>query len=254
MTYAHILLLFVILPTALLAMRASRLPRHFWRVPLIISVLAVVWTTPWDNYLVATGVWWYDTARVIGWRIGYVPVEEYGFFIAMSYFTATLFAVLLGWFSAESRPQYATRRDPVRGIAVVISALAVALALTLLVDGRGAGRYLGLLSAWVAPPLALQLWFGSDIIWRARRAVAATVVSATLWLCVADGLAIAQGIWTINPEQTIGVSIGNLPLEEILFFLLTNVLVTCAAALLLAPETLPRLRTLFAPPLQAARS
>jgi lycopene cyclase domain-containing protein len=44
-------------------------------------VIAVVYTTPWDNYLVATGVWWYDPQLVTGLVLGWVPIEEYTFFI-----------------------------------------------------------------------------------------------------------------------------------------------------------------------------
>jgi lycopene cyclase domain-containing protein len=44
-------------------------------------VIALVYTTPWDNYLVATNVWWYDPELVTGIVIGWVPIEEYTFFI-----------------------------------------------------------------------------------------------------------------------------------------------------------------------------
>ena len=39
-------------------------------------LLAVLYTAPWDNYLVATRVWWYDPALVSGIVLGYVPIEE----------------------------------------------------------------------------------------------------------------------------------------------------------------------------------
>ena len=44
-------------------------------------MVAVLYTTPWDNYLVATGVWWYDPHLVAGLVLGWVPIEEYTFFI-----------------------------------------------------------------------------------------------------------------------------------------------------------------------------
>ena len=42
-------------------------------------VVALIYTTPWDNYLVARGVWHYPAESVL-FRIGYVPFEEYLFF------------------------------------------------------------------------------------------------------------------------------------------------------------------------------
>ncbi len=44
-------------------------------------LVALAYTTPWDNYLVATGVWYYDPARVWNIVLGYVPLEEYLFFV-----------------------------------------------------------------------------------------------------------------------------------------------------------------------------
>ena len=59
-------------------------------------LLAVLYTTPWDNYLVATQVWYYNPKLVTGLLIGYVPIEEYTFFIV-----ETLLAGLWWWFLAR---------------------------------------------------------------------------------------------------------------------------------------------------------
>src|SRR5512142_2773651 len=58
--------------------------RNGWAVWMAIGIhilLAVIYTTPWDNYLVATGVWYYNPNLVTGLVIGYVPIEEYTFFV-----------------------------------------------------------------------------------------------------------------------------------------------------------------------------
>ena len=46
----------------------------------------MIYTTPWDNYLVATGVWYYNPQLVTGIVFGYVPIEEYTFFILETLF------------------------------------------------------------------------------------------------------------------------------------------------------------------------
>ena len=67
------------------------------------------------------------------------------------------------------------------------------------------------------------------------------IVPLTLYLSLSDALAIGSGTWTINPEQSLDLLLGGiLPLEELLFFLLTNTLVTFGVTLMLAPETLAR--------------
>jgi len=44
-----------------------------WFMVLALVIVAVVWTTPWDNYLVATGVWFYDPALVTGITLALPP-------------------------------------------------------------------------------------------------------------------------------------------------------------------------------------
>ena len=54
-------------------------------------------------------------------------------------------------------------------------------------------------------------------------------------------MAIQIGIWTISPQQTTGIHLpGGLPLEEFLFFLVTNVLVGFGVTLALAQESQAR--------------
>lgn len=95
MTYSLFLILFVILPTVVLFFLMRRTIR--WRhvgLLAILATIAVVYTTPWDNYLVATGVWYYDPKLVMGITLGYVPIEEYTFFILQT-FMSGMFALLL---------------------------------------------------------------------------------------------------------------------------------------------------------------
>src|SRR5512147_2432394 len=70
--------------------------RAVWAAIGVHVLLAVVYTTPWDNYLVATGVWYYNPKLVTGLVIGYVPIEEYTFFIV-----ETILAGLWWWFLAR---------------------------------------------------------------------------------------------------------------------------------------------------------
>lgn len=44
---------------------------------------ALVWTTPWDNWLVYRKAWWYCERCVVS-KVGWVPVEEYAFVSASS--------------------------------------------------------------------------------------------------------------------------------------------------------------------------
>ena len=115
MTYFGVLALFILPPIAVLMVVV---PRDLWRrlihgrgkvhkepylVLLAHVVIALVYTTPWDNYLVATGVWWYAQNLVNGIVIGYVPIEEYTFFILQTLMTG-LWVITL-WRISELQPE-----------------------------------------------------------------------------------------------------------------------------------------------------
>jgi putative membrane protein len=111
----------------------------------------------------------------------------------------------------------------------------------MLASGWDPGTYLGLELAWALPPIALQLIVGADVLWRHRRRVATAVLGLTLYLAAADFLAIGAGVWTIDPAQSLNLFLGGeLPVEELVFFLLTNTLVICGLTLSLDPVTWQR--------------
>ncbi|MCL4833223.1 MAG: lycopene cyclase domain-containing protein [Caldilineaceae bacterium] len=243
MTYFAFLALFVGIPIVLLLgvawldVRAGRRrPAALanWPVAggiLLHALIALLYTTPWDNYLVATGVWWYDPALVTGVVLGWVPIEEYTFFVVQP--------ILAGlWLTALTRrlPRVDFAPNPaIRwfGVAFLGTVWLGAVAIPLL--GWRPGTYLFLELAWALPPIALQWGFGGDILWRNRRLVLLALVPLTLYLSGADAIAIGAGTWTIDPAQSTGWLLGGvLPIEEFIFFGLTNTLVTFGLVLIWA--------------------
>jgi lycopene beta-cyclase len=111
------------------------------------------------------------------------------------------------------------------------------VSVVLLAVGWQPGTYLGLELVWALPPIALQLAFGADILWRYRWIVLWGIAAPTLYLSAGDTFAIGAGTWTIDPMQSTGILIGGLPIEEFVFFLLTNSLVVLGTLLVLAAES-----------------
>ncbi|GAC1438290.1 MAG: hypothetical protein NVSMB65_12600 [Chloroflexota bacterium] len=89
----------------------------------------------------------------------------------------------------------------------------------------GHATYLVFELVWGLPVLALQWVVGWTVLWRSRARWAAAALLATAYLCAADGWAIADGIWSINPARSTGLRPLGLPIEEAIFFLLTNLMV-----------------------------
>lgn len=99
----------------------------------------------------------------------------------------------------------------------------------------GRWAYLVHLLAWTGPVLAGQLWllhrrYGGETR-RVLRAILPPALAVTGWLAATDHLALRAGIWRLDPDRHVGLTIGVVPLEEILFFLMTNLLVACGVAL-----------------------
>lgn len=236
MTYLAFLLVFVVPPLLVLGAGAARHAGAFGRqgrlaVPAT-AALALVYTTPWDNYLVWRGVWIYGPDRVVG-VIGYVPVEEYLFFLLQPLVTGSLLLWLVARRLARGPVPTAPARLAVRlGGALAGFAMAGAGIWML---GHERTLYLGLILAWAAPLGALMwLVMGHEVARYAREALTA-IVLPTLWLWVADRIAIGAGIWSIADRYTVGVTPLGLPLEEAVFFLATNVMVVLGVLLFLAP-------------------
>ncbi len=98
MTYPLFLSIYLVIPIIVIGfLLRHRIRTRWWLIAVGLTILvALVYTTPWDNYLVATGVWYYDPARVWNIILGYVPLEEYLFFVLQVILTGLLTLWLIG--------------------------------------------------------------------------------------------------------------------------------------------------------------
>ena len=194
----------------------------------LLAILAVVYTTPWDNYLVATQVWGYGPDRVLG-VIGYVPIEEYCFFVLQTILTGLWFFFVQNWIPITDKETASPKTK-------VIGSL---LLLVLTVSGvffifNELSIYLGLILVWATPVLLLQWMVGGEYLPSNIKAFLWAVILPTVYLCIADAVAIHEGVWEISKAQILGLHLGPLPLEEAVFFLMTNLMLVQGLTLFLA--------------------
>ena len=261
MTYFTFLLIFVAIPIAVLSVvtivdyrRGHWLPARFvaikpWLALLGLCVVALLYTTLWDNYLVASGVWYYDPALINGLVIGWVPIEEYTFFMVQPVLTGLWFFWLMRTMPCASSPVTAPHRVRVVGLVLFGS---VWLVSTLLLAGTFVSAdlkpltYLTLELSWALIPVIIQTGFGGHILWRHRTVIAVAIATSTLYLSASDAVAISAGTWAISPQQSLDWLIGGvLPFEEFTFFLLTNVLIVFGLTLVISSESQVRLKQLL---------
>ena len=252
MTYFGFLAYYLCIPIAILGAVAWWDGRHGRTMPAVLgswspyaaiaahAIVALVYTTPWDNYLVATRVWWYRPELVTGVVFGWVPIEEYTFFILQPIFTGLWFIFLARRLPVPTVPLASGSHRWFRWGGLVLCTAIWIPAVAVLWTGSQPLTYMALLMAWALPPVMLQLGFGGDILWHFRRLVFLTLVPATIYLSVADATAIESGTWTINPLQSVNILVGGLPIEEIVFFLMTNVLISFGMTLVLAQASQER--------------
>lgn len=110
----------------------------------------------------------------------------------------------------------------------------------------GHATYLVLELGWALPVIAVQWLAGPRCLWASRRPLLASIGVATAYLSLADAFAIANGIWSISSARTLALRVGPLPIEEAIFFLVTNVMVAQSIVLLRSDEPRSRLKRLFA--------
>lgn len=242
MTYLTFLILFLVIPIALLWVSRRPLPssinprRARWSLALV-CLIAFTYTTPWDNYLVYRNVWGYGADRVLA-TIGYVPVEEYLFFILQPILTGLFLYRLLEKQRHIDLKLSVVNRFLGSGFFIAITVLGVAC-----LRASDSALYMGLILTWAAPVL-LGLWaYAGDLFWSLRRPFALGITLPTVYLWVADRIAIGLDIWHISNTYSFDIDPLGLPIEEAVFFLVTNLLVVKGTLLFLYGDILAEARS-----------
>ena len=254
MTYFEFLLLFIIIPLIffliLNILQKSRDEFSVLQYSGIIglSVIALIYTTPWDNYLVAEAIWFYDEALVTGLTIGWVPIEEYTFFIVQTILTGVIFVwVIKNTDFSKHSDQIGKKSNLIRLVSLLfIVILWIPMFFILVFKLDESLTYLSLILAWGLIPIGLQLIYGGDIIWKHKKVVFGLITVIGSYLSLIDAFAIDSGIWTITQSTSLGILIGGiLPIEEAIFFFLTTSLVIFSMILFFDRESVLRAKKMM---------
>ncbi|KAI8991654.1 Lycopene beta-cyclase [Mycotypha africana] len=198
-----------------------------------LTLVAFSTASLWDNYIVYHRAWSYCPSCVTA-VIGYVPLEEYMFFIIMTLMTVAFTNLVMRWhlhsfFIKPDTPLIQSlmiRLIPIAGL-LAISYKAWITAVP------GKSLFYGSCILWYACPVLALLWFGAgEYMLRRPIAVLTSIIVPTVFLCWVDTVAIGAGTWDISLRTSTGkMVLPHLPVEEFMFFLLINtvlVFATCA--------------------------
>lgn len=227
LTYLEVHLYYTLPPTIILYLLLRPVLSNFDKMKVaVLCTVAVAYTTPWDNYIIYHKAWWYRKDAVIG-TIGYVPIEEYMFFIIQTVFTTLWTSLCNRW---TMNALHLRQPDPLKRAVLrygVMGALA-ALGCWGWLNAIPATKtfYLGSI-AWWALLVVIVIWFlaGTYIVSRLSSLYACILVP-TVYLCYVDVIALRAKVWHINEATSLELFlVDDLPIEEIIFFLVTNVIV-----------------------------
>jgi len=185
-----------------------------------IVLLALAYTTPWDNYLIHRGVWWYGDGAVAD-RLWLAPIEEYLFVLLLPVVATLWLAVVSPSFEWPAEP--VTMTIPDRSLGILAGSSVGILGLAMLTHDPT--FYMGAILAWAGPVLALQWAVGWSYLAARWRLVTVATITPAIYFAAADRIAIEFGIWTISERYTTGLAVSGLPIEEGAFFLVTTLFV-----------------------------
>jgi lycopene cyclase domain-containing protein len=197
-----------------------------------------------DNWWVANGIWYYDPQLICGVVIGWVPIEEYTFFVLQTLMVGLFVLWGNSYFKHSEIVEWPHKK--IRVISIIFVLLIWIISILILISGFAKGIYFSLIIIWSFPPVILQLAFGVDILWQRKKVVLFSIFISTLYLSWADALAISIGIWTVELNTSLGILIGDiLPVEEILFFLMTDMLIVFAITLGIERKSYSRIKEIL---------
>lgn len=235
LTYAEVHLYYTIPPTIILYLFMRPLIGNFEKVKLFVLVtLALIYTTPWDNYIIYHKAWWYRKEAVFG-TIGFVPVEEYFFFIIQTIFTSLWTTMCSRWtlnslyLSSPDRKQFElTRYSMISVLSVIIlTGWSYAIPAT-------KTFYMGSIAWWSVFVLVIIWVMAGSYIKQRSLPTLLSVVVPSIYLCWVDIIALRARVWHINEATSLEIFPWNdLPLEEMVFFFVTNTVVVNAIPIVL---------------------
>jgi lycopene cyclase domain-containing protein len=205
----------------------------------LVLLAVMIFTTPWDNLAAKWGIWGFPREKY-SLQIGYLPVEEYAFFLLQSMGVILAVRALFRFF-----PDWLTGQETSIGLgtliclgASVIPWTIVALQLRWLRRKAGPRVNYAIHLAWFLPVIYIQ-WIIAPFLFLGHAGLLALVTAAFGgYYTLADLAAVRAGTWFFDEKQITGVKLGGvLPWEEIAFFFLTSLLVAQSYLLLLPADS-----------------
>lgn len=201
-----------------------------------VLVIVMIFTTPWDNFAAKWGIWGFPRNRVLGW-VGYLPIEEYLFFLLQSMNVMLLTRWLLLEFGWRTNIESGFADMSPMAVIDILIIWAAAWLLVWLRPPKPASHYAVHLLFWFLPVICLLWAVAPDVMASHEGLLFLIFIVMGTYYTLADVVAVKEGTWHFDEKQITGHKLGGiLPWEEAAFFYLTSLLVAQSYLILLPPE------------------
>jgi putative membrane protein len=204
----------------------------------LVLLAVLVFTAPWDNLAAKWGIWGFPREKY-SLRLGYLPVEEYAFFILQSVNVMlairALFHYVPNWQNGQG---VRIERGSLVCLAVsIVPWLLILFQLWWLRRRGGPCVNYAVHLTWFLPIIYAQ-WVLAPYLFLGHAGMLLVVtLGFGSYYTLADYVAVRSGTWFFDEKQITGLKFaGLLPWEEIVFFFLTSLLVAQSYLLLLPSD------------------
>ena len=204
----------------------------------LVLLAVMIFTTPWDNLAAKWGIWGFPREKY-SLRIGYLPVEEYAFFLLHS---ANVMLAVRALFHFVPDWQIGLETEIGKWTLICLAASLIPWAF-IAAQLYGLRRKVGprvnyaIHLAWFLPVIYAQWILAPPLFWGHAGLLVLVTAAFGIYYTLADLVAVRAGTWFFDEKQITGMKLGGiLPWEEIAFFFLTSLLVAQSYLLLLPSD------------------
>lgn len=183
-----------------------------------LLALCYLYTIPWDNIMIAIGVWSYDP-NIVAFTVWHAPLGEYLFFGIQTIVTALWLHIIGFRYKFEEGDMDWSYR--VGGLIF----LTLIFCLFMIQPISSSMVYLAGIILWCIPIVMIQWGIGGSYLMKEKRSIVLAVLPPTIYYSAIDYIAIYLNLWTISDNYSLGINIGVIPIEEIIFFFMTNTMI-----------------------------